>query len=441
MSDTLDSRRDDDGGEQALDYRHGEYGLQPLDWNKPTLQQGSSDAGHKVRYLQGVLKNNAGASLDLSGNGYGKFGPQTEQAVKNLQARFGVTANGIVGWDGPDGRTPGANATWTIIDKLASGAPDTTPPGGSQVAPPTPSLTDITPTPEHGALAAATAAYRAGFRGDDLATITMIAGRESKWRSDSVNPHTSDRGMWQINWNTLELAPNDALRARLNINRDTDLLVLDTNAAVAWQMYQDSIKQGRPWHPWRGSDTGWKGNGPGWDGNGDHLWRTETHAAESRAAAQAVLQGNGTPAPSTPAPSTPAPSTPAPGGGPAKTAGRVRGSYTIGSADADGFVAVVSRCVGLTGSPWSLRRGAALAVAQHNNVALEAVWHPGDAVRFPPTIPGVRCYTVKAGDGLIAIANGLGLGRDAPAQARLKAINLWQGATPHPGDTWYGGAA
>ncbi len=288
-----------------------------------------------------------------------------------------------------------------------------------------------TPTAQHGALAAATAAFHAGFRGDDLAAITMIAGRESQWRSDCVNPHTSDRGMWQINWDTLKKTPNDALRARLGISTDRDLLVVETNAAVAWQMYQDSVEQGRPWHPWRGSETGWNGKGPGWDGNGDHLWRTENYAAESRAAAQAVLHGEGVPA-------TP---TPPPTGGPSAMRARVQGSYTIGTADADGFVAAVSRCVGLTGSTWAVRRAAAAAVAEHNHVALDAVWHPGDTVRFPPIIPGVRCYTVKPGDGLIAIAKGLGLGRDAATQARLTAINVWQGATPHPGDTWYGGAA
>ena len=182
-------------------------------------------------------------------------------------------------------------------------------------------MSDVGGAGQHGAVAAATAAHRAGFRGDDIATITMIAGRESKWRSDCVNPRTSDRGMWQINWDTLKKPPNDALRARLGINTDTDLLVLDTNAAVAWQMYQDSVKQGRPWHPWRGSDTGWKGNGPGWDGNGDHLWRTDVYAAESKAAAQAVLQGTVAPAAAAPADVR----------RPLTAAGKVRGSYTIAS--------------------------------------------------------------------------------------------------------------
>ena len=45
------------------------------------------------------------------------------------------------------------------------------------------------------------------------------------------------------------------------------------------------------------------------------------------------------------------------------------------------------------------------------------------------------------GDGLIAIAKGLGFGRSKADQQRVAAINAWQGETPHPGDTWYGGPA
>jgi hypothetical protein len=74
-------------------------------------------------------------------------------------------------------------------------------------------------------------------------------------------------------------------------------------------------------------------------------------------------------------------------------------------------------------------------------VTLDKVWHAGDAITFPSSIEGVRSYTVAAGDGMIAIAKGLGLGRTAAAQKKAKTINAWQGGTPHPGDTWYGGAA
>ncbi len=69
------------------------------------------------------------------------------------------------------------------------------------------------------------------------------------------------------------------------------------------------------------------------------------------------------------------------------------------------------------------------------------MWHAGELIRIPPTIDGVRSYPVKAGDGLTAIATGLGLGRDAAAQERVRTINVWQGATPHPGDVWFGGRA
>ena len=61
----------------------------------------------------------------------------------------------------------------------------------------------------------------------------------------------------------------------------------------------------------------------------------------------------------------------------------------------------------------------------------------------PPEVavaPG-GTYTVQPGDGLIAITKGLGLGRSAAAQKRVTALNAWQGETPHPGVTWYGGPA
>ena len=418
------------GGGQAPDYRNGDYGLQPLDFTKPTLRRGSPDTGHKVRYLQGVLKNAAGEHLDIGGNEYGTFGPPTEQSVKNVQTRFGITADGIVDWDGPDGKSPGSNSTWTIIDQLAAGTqPEDKPPAPTR--PPAEEDATATSGAQHGALAAARAAHRAGFDGEDLITITLIGGRESRWRADAVNPNTSDRGMWQINWATLKKAPYEPLRQRLGITTDTDLLDLETNAAVAWQMYQDSIAQKRPWHPWRGSEKGWNGNGPGWDGNGDHLWRTDEHRQEATAAATAVLPGDDTP-------DTP---TPPPAGGAATAGANERGTYTITDHDSDGFVAVVSRCVGTTDAPWATRKRVAEAVAAHNGVALDKIWHPGEAVRFPPTIDGIRSYSVKPADGLIAIATGLGLGRDTTAQQRVTAINAWQGATPHPGDTWYGGTA
>ena len=110
------------------------------------------------------------------------------------------------------------------------------------------------------------------------------------------------------------------------------------------------------------------------------------------------------------------------------------------AADSDGISALVGRCVGIADAPWAVRRAAADAVAVHNGVTIDAIWRAGDTIRFPPTIEGVRSYTAQAGDGLIAIAKGLGLGGSAAAQ-RVASINAWQGPTPHAGDTWYGGAA
>ena len=285
--------------------------------------------------------------------------------------------------------------------------------------------------PQHGALAAAVAAYRAGFRGVDLAQITMIAGRESGWQSDRINPRTSDRGMWQINWTNLQRDGYADLRDGLGIDDDTDLLDLETNAAVAFRMQQDAVKVSKPWFPWRASDTGFKNAGPGWDPDGSHTWRTEQFATEAEAAARAVLDSGGRPATSAPTPV----------GGPAMASPTARGSYTIVAADSDGISALVGRCLGIADAPWPVRRAAAEAVAVHNGVTIDAIWGPGDTIRFPPTIEGVRSYTVQAGDGLIAIAKGLGLGGSAADQQRVASINAWQGQTPHPGDTWYGGAA
>ena len=287
---------------------------------------------------------------------------------------------------------------------------------------------DEAPITEHGAFAAAAAAYSAGFRDDDVATITMIAGRESRWRSDAVNPHTSDRGMWQINWKTVQGKGFDELRVQLGITSDTDLLDLDTNAAVAFFMYADSVRSGEPWFPWRGSDAGHDGSGPGWDPKGSHTWHTNEFAADAGTAATAVLEGGGTLDP----PDKPS--------GPDEPTKPAAGSYTIGPTDSDGFIAVVGRCVGITDAPRALRFTAAEAVADHNAVTLENVWNPGETVTFPAQIDGVRSYSVKAGDGMIAIAKGLGLGGSAAAQKTVAAINAWQGATPHPGAIWYGGA-
>jgi peptidoglycan hydrolase-like protein with peptidoglycan-binding domain len=69
----------------------------------PTLQQGSS--GGDVRNLQVELNTWAQAlnRPDFSpGSPDGQFGPQTTEAVRNVQYALGLTADGIVGpqtWD------------------------------------------------------------------------------------------------------------------------------------------------------------------------------------------------------------------------------------------------------------------------------------------------------------------------------------------------------
>lgn len=354
----------------------------------------------------------------------GDFGSMTDRAVRKFQTARARPVDGRI--DRP---------TWAELGLLADRArpqentstakPATKPPSTKKTGKKKASA------PQHGAIAAAVAGYGAGFRGADLAQITMIAGRESGWKSDAINPRTSDRGMWQINWTNLQRDGYAELRDRLGIHDDMDLLDLGINAAVAFWMQEASIKSKRPWFPWRASDIGYKKAGPGWDPDGSHTWRTEKFAAEAKAAAKTVLEHGGAPTTSK-ATSEKATS---------KAPTSERGSYTIVAADSDGISALVGRCVGIADQSWAMRRAAAEAVAAHNGVTLDAAWKPGDTIRFPPVLDGVATHAVQPGDGLMAIARGLGLGQSAAARQHVTAINTWQGPTPHPGDTWYGGAA
>lgn len=341
----------------------------------------------------------------------GDFGPLTQSSVKSFQEKRRLPVSGVVD-----------HRTWTELGLLD----DRKRPIENTVMP-APTRTETkgprkTPAVKTGALAAARAAHRAGFRGDDLADITMIAGRESGWRSDAVNRRTSDRGMWQINWKNLQRPGYDGLRARLDIVGDADLLDLDTNAAVAFQMFRDSVDAGEPWFPWRGSDRGRTGSAPGWDPEGSHTWHTEDHADEARTAARKVL--------------TKADSVTV---APTRTKKPRPGEYVITPGDRDGIVATVSRCLGIAERPWAERRAAAEAVLEHNGASFVSPFNPGDVIRFPAEVVGVRCYVVRPRDGVLAVADGLGLGRSAAAQKRVTEINAWQGPTPHPGVTWFGG--
>lgn len=82
--------------------RNSKFGLFPIS-NKPTVKIGAS--GDAVRYLQGVILNKAGGGVVVDGS----FGAQTDRRVRDLQAFFKTTVDGVVG---PN--------TWAVIDKLAS---------------------------------------------------------------------------------------------------------------------------------------------------------------------------------------------------------------------------------------------------------------------------------------------------------------------------------
>lgn len=85
-----------------LDFRRGRFGDYPYRKNKPWLRQGSK--GDMVQYLQSVISYRAGGSVVIDG----RFGPQTERRVKDLQKFFGLTVDGVVG-----------PQTWRTVDALA----------------------------------------------------------------------------------------------------------------------------------------------------------------------------------------------------------------------------------------------------------------------------------------------------------------------------------
>lgn len=90
------------------------WGLYPLATNKPTTSAGSS--GDHVRYLQGVLRAKAGQACSITG----KWDTATGIAVANVQHFFGVSVDKVVGWHRQKDGTTGKQATWPIIDFLAT---------------------------------------------------------------------------------------------------------------------------------------------------------------------------------------------------------------------------------------------------------------------------------------------------------------------------------
>jgi hypothetical protein len=126
------------------------------------------------------------------------------------------------------------------------------------------------------AIATAEVARNAGFSGEDLFKIVAISGRESGgWNPGAVNPNSSDRGLFQMNWSAHKswlqstgIAPTqEALYMGPN--------AATTSAAAAWELFH--TRGHDSWRPWKAA------NGV-WDPNGDELYGTTRYQANARAA-------------------------------------------------------------------------------------------------------------------------------------------------------------
>jgi len=130
-----------------------------------------------------------------------------------------------------------------------------------------------------GAEAAARAAYAAGFRGSDLVSIVAIAGRESGWSSDAMNPNTSDTGMWQINFSA-----HKSWLKNIGVTKRDQLKNLSKNAEAAAYLFKTA-----GWKPWRASaSSDYLGGKPGWDPDGNHLWKTDDFMTQAQSASSSV---------------------------------------------------------------------------------------------------------------------------------------------------------
>jgi Transglycosylase SLT domain len=124
-------------------------------------------------------------------------------------------------------------------------------------------------------IAAATALFNAGFvNRKDLETITAISWRESKWNPDARNPHTSDRGLMQIN-----MGAHEATMHAMGYD-EADLMDIQKNANIAYRLWASgggnysAFKQ--LWGFSEASPHSKPVAGkPGWDNNGDPLGRTQ----------------------------------------------------------------------------------------------------------------------------------------------------------------------
>lgn len=88
-----------------IDFGKGLFGLWPLNPNKPTLRRFRVCPPDAVAYAQSVIHHHGGGDIKIDG----KYGPQTEIRVKNVQRFFGLTADGIVG-----------SQTWRLLDWMTT---------------------------------------------------------------------------------------------------------------------------------------------------------------------------------------------------------------------------------------------------------------------------------------------------------------------------------
>jgi hypothetical protein len=103
--DTTAVAADASGGQApTYDPASGQYAGWPSA-DKPELAEGST--GPDVEYLQSVLRFEAGQDIVIDG----KYGPQTEEAVKRFQGAYSLE---VTGWVNDD--------TWAVVDDLAAAA-------------------------------------------------------------------------------------------------------------------------------------------------------------------------------------------------------------------------------------------------------------------------------------------------------------------------------
>ena len=194
------------------------------------LSRGMSD-----QQIKGLLRKGAGQhghsgdgrSLDLSV----PVGTAVPVGLSDVR-----TANNTA--DGINGLLPGSGKTW-----LSHLAPGSTGGAGASTASATPAASNIDPK----ILAAAAAAYKAGFRGEALAEITAVAFAESSYDPTETNMKGGDRsyGLWQIN---MKDGTGPERRQRFGLASNEDLFDPDANARAAFGLWQD-----RGFQPWRNS--------------------------------------------------------------------------------------------------------------------------------------------------------------------------------------------